>query len=103
MTRQTRCPAPYFADAGALRCAQQTPCDRHPGRRWRLLAPILDVVWRIRPWWPNALGRAQDDGRAHAPLIYPCKACTAERALDHDPRAIRARHQDAAYIPGATR
>lgn len=73
----TRCPAPTRTVGGVIRCVIRRPCAHHPHwDRWTL---ALAIVWRIRPWWPNTLGRAQDRGLAHTPNVHPCRHCETEK------------------------
>lgn len=82
----TRCVAPTSTAGGWLSCVQtREGCSTPSHRRWDRWAPILGVVWRIRPWWPNALGRAQDRGEAHTPSVQPCRYCV--KIGNRDPRA----------------
>jgi hypothetical protein len=74
----TRCPGPVHGAAGWHRCViRADSCDEHD--RWPMLP--MAIVWRIRPWWPNRLGRAMDRGCAHTcPQVNPCKRCATEAA-----------------------
>ena len=73
----TRCVAPVRTTGGVMSCVmRRDACHEPTHRRWDRLAPLLDLVWRIKPWWPNKLGRAQDRGKAHVcPNIHPCRPC----------------------------
>lgn len=73
----TGCPAPVRSRGGVLRCVVRRDACTYPGhRRWPVLP--MAVVWWLKPWWPNALGRAQDRGEAHVcPTVQPCRACRA--------------------------
>lgn len=77
MSRPTRCPAPVRTKGGVLQCVVSIDACREPQhRRWDRLSLPLAILWHIRPWWPNALGRAQDRGEAHVcPQVQPCPAC----------------------------
>lgn len=73
----TRCPAPVHTRGGTLSCVStRKGCTDPAHRRWDRVAPLMAVVWWLKPWWPNALGRAQDRGEAHVcPNVQPCTAC----------------------------
>lgn len=91
----TGCPAPVHTPGGVIRCVSRRPCGQHPQGRWEALLLPLALVWAIKPWWPNRLGRAQDAGRAHTPNVQPCRACARE-AIAGIPRAQIARNHQAA-------
>lgn len=64
---RTGCMAPVHARGGWLRCVVQAKRCDYPGhQRWNRWGwPLVQVVWWLKPWWPNAIGRAQDRaGRA---------------------------------------
>lgn len=62
MSDRDRCVAPARTRGGVLSCVStRSGCTEPKHRRWDRIAPLMVLVWRIRPWWPNALGRAQDE------------------------------------------
>lgn len=73
----TGCPAPVKARGGVLRCVvTRDRCDYPGHHRWPVLP--MAALWWLKPWWPNALGRAMDRGQAHTcPNVAPCRACMA--------------------------
>jgi hypothetical protein len=74
----TRCPAPVHAEGGWLRCVvRRDACDYPNHQRWPVLP--MAVLWWLRPWWPNKLGRAQE-GLAHTPNVSPCRHCERSKA-----------------------
>lgn len=77
----TRCPAPTSTDGGVLRCiTTRSGCRTPEHRRYDRVRLLAAVVWWVRPWWPNTLGRARDRGHAHTcPVVRPCRACEAPR------------------------
>lgn len=86
--REGRCVAPTRTEGGVLSCVSTAHGCTTPWHRYLdPVAPLASLVWRIRPWWPNALGRAQDAGRAHTPLVSPCRYCKA--IGNRDPRNCR--------------
>lgn len=59
----TRCPAPARTDWGVIRCVSVRGRCTSPGHsRWRRVLWPMAVAWAVRPWWPNARGRAADRG-----------------------------------------
>jgi hypothetical protein len=71
------CQAPVRSRGGILRCVLTRKGCTYPGhRRYDRVRLLAAVVWWLRPWWPNRLGRAQDRGDAHVcPNVYRCRAC----------------------------
>lgn len=93
----TRCPAPTRTEGGTLRCVQTLAgCSTPTHRRWDRLAPLMAIVWWLRPWWPNAIGRAQDRRDAHTcPNVWPCTACVRERTqLAEEGRRLASERDD---------
>ena len=74
----SRCPGPVHTAGGWHRCIiRADSCAEHD--RWPMVP--MAVLWRLRPWWPNRLGRAQDRGTAHTcPAVLPCRTCAREAA-----------------------
>lgn len=57
----TRCPAPARTEWGTLRCVtSRDRCDDPAHRKWTRLAWPMALAWAVKPWWPNAAGRAAD-------------------------------------------
>lgn len=63
-----RCPAPVRTRWGILRCVTlRTHCSVASHRRWTCVLWPMAAFWAIKPWWPNAEGRAADlAGRGRA-------------------------------------
>lgn len=88
------------ADAGVLACVSTAGphgvCDDHYA--WRSFVTPLRIIWSIRRWWPNELGREMDsagrdrhrrglplvtDGQIHGKLLddTPCCPIAADGAF----------------------
>ena len=67
-TMSSRCPAPAHTEWGTLRCVVAADrCSDPSHARWRRVSWLMELMWRLRPWWPNAKGRAADRaGRGRA-------------------------------------
>lgn len=97
----TCCPAPSHTEGGTIRCVSRRPCAAHTARYWDLLLIPAALIWTLRPWWPNHLGRARDRGHAHTPNLHPCRACALESRLDPGSVApVLDRHHAGTYVPG---
>lgn len=91
---RTRCAAPVTAAAGVLACVATAGthgvCDDH--HAWRSFVTPLRILWSIRRWWPNELGREMDrsgrerarggdplvtDGQIHGKLLDDTRCCPA--------------------------
>lgn len=81
------CPAPAHTDTGTIQCVVQKNRCTEPGHaKWRRLGWVMPLVWAVKPWWPNATGRAMDAGRM--PLDpATCQHNTA-RALPDEGRGL---------------
>ncbi|WP_193613141.1 hypothetical protein [Nocardioides lijunqiniae] len=75
-----RCPAPARTEWGTLRCVVTVDgCNDRGHARWRRVAWLMALVWRLRPWWPNAKGRAADRaGRGPADRAGRARALSTE-------------------------
>lgn len=65
----SRCPAPTRTEWGTLRCVvTRGRCTHASHTRWNLVLWPMALVWAVRPWWPNAKGRAADRAGQGRPL-----------------------------------
>lgn len=57
----TRCAAPVTTEAGVLACVRTAgagTCADHT--EWRSFVWPLRILWTLKRWWPNEIGRAMD-------------------------------------------
>lgn len=64
----SRCPAPARTEWGTLRCVvTRSRCTDTKHAKWNRVLWPMALVWAMKPWWPNAKGRAADRaGRGRA-------------------------------------